>query len=219
MNYIILAIETSLDCCSITIHKKKYIYSISKICKKKHTEIILPMIKKALSYTETKFNELNFIALAKGPGNFTSLRISTSIAQSLSISLQIPIIGISTLKIMAEKVWRKYKKKQILVAINAKKGYLYWAEYIRVSSIWKGRKTEILIDEESVEKKIKNIKTIWTTSGDGWKTIKYENPLIKKYNIFFPSSKDLIPLAILAIKNKKTHQPSEISPNYLNNIL
>lgn len=107
----ILSIDTSIDCCSVAIYIKKNIHSISSTSKKKHTTNILPMIQKILLNTGIKLSELNYIAFSKGPGNFTGIRIAASIAYSLSLSLKIPIISVSTLAIMAEKAWRKYKKK------------------------------------------------------------------------------------------------------------
>ncbi|WP_261979349.1 tRNA (adenosine(37)-N6)-threonylcarbamoyltransferase complex dimerization subunit type 1 TsaB [Buchnera aphidicola] len=111
MSNIILSIDSSLGHCSVAIYKKKCIYQLKEKCKKKHTITILPMIQKILFQTETTFKNLNYVAFSKGPGNFTSIRIAASIAHSLGISLNIPIISISTLAIMAEKAQRKYKKK------------------------------------------------------------------------------------------------------------
>lgn len=112
MSNIILSIDSSTDYCSVAIYKKKYIHHLKEKCKNRHTISILPMIQKILLQTQTTFNDLSYIACTKGPGYFTSIRIAAGIAYSLSISLKIPIISVSTLAIMAEKAWRKYKKKK-----------------------------------------------------------------------------------------------------------
>lgn len=78
--------------------------------RKKHTIKILPMIQKILINAKINLKDLNYIAFTKGPGKFTGMRISIGIAQSLSLSLKIPILGISTLSVMAEEAWQKYKK-------------------------------------------------------------------------------------------------------------
>ncbi|QIQ41912.1 MAG: tRNA (adenosine(37)-N6)-threonylcarbamoyltransferase complex dimerization subunit type 1 TsaB [Buchnera aphidicola (Microlophium carnosum)] len=220
MSNIILAIDSSINCCSISIYKNKYIYSLSEQCKKKHTIQILPMIQKILFQTKTKFQELNYIAYAKGPGNFTSIRIAASISQSLSISLNIPIISISTLAIMAEKAWRKYKKKRIIVAINAKQTEVYWARYIRnKQSIWMGEHTEALLKKKLIINQINNLKNKWTVVGDGCQFIELQNYLhINQTQIFLPNAKDIIPFALLKIKNKKLFCSEEKSINYLYNI-
>ncbi|WP_254056352.1 tRNA (adenosine(37)-N6)-threonylcarbamoyltransferase complex dimerization subunit type 1 TsaB [Buchnera aphidicola] len=111
MSNIILSIDSSTDYCSIAIYKHKNIFFLKEKCKNQHTVTILPMLQKILLQMQIKFQDLNYIAFAKGPGYFTSIRIAASVAHSLAISLNIPIISVSTLAIMAEKAWRKYKKK------------------------------------------------------------------------------------------------------------
>ncbi|WP_367682302.1 tRNA (adenosine(37)-N6)-threonylcarbamoyltransferase complex dimerization subunit type 1 TsaB [Buchnera aphidicola] len=111
MSNIILAIDASINYCSIAIYKNKKIYSLLNKSKEKHTIKILPMIKKILILSNTKLKEIEYVTFSKGPGYFTGLRIATGIAQSLSLTLKIPILGISTFSIIAQKVWRKYKKK------------------------------------------------------------------------------------------------------------
>ncbi|WP_284443017.1 tRNA (adenosine(37)-N6)-threonylcarbamoyltransferase complex dimerization subunit type 1 TsaB [Buchnera aphidicola] len=219
MSNIILAIDSSIDCCSVAIYKKKHIYSLSEKCEKKHTKRILPIIQKILFQTQTEFKELDYVCFAKGPGNFTSIRIAASIVQSLSLSLNIPIISISTLAIMAEKAWRKYQKKQIIVAINAKKKEIYWAKYIRnKESIWIGGHTECLMKKKLIINEINNLKNEWILVGNAFKLIEFENiSHINQTKIFFPNAKDIIPFALLKIKNKKLLFSKENSINYLYN--
>ncbi|AAM67869.1 tRNA (adenosine(37)-N6)-threonylcarbamoyltransferase complex dimerization subunit type 1 TsaB [Buchnera aphidicola] len=195
MSDIILAIDTSIDHCSVAVYKKKVIYSLSENCKKEHTIKILPMIKKVLMNAKITLKDLNYVAFSKGPGKFTGIRISIGIAQSLSLSLKIPIFGISTLSILAQKAWRKYKKKQILVAVNAKIGQVYWGEYLRNNTLlWTGEKTESLIKINKIEDKMKKLKKKWILVGDGWKKIKRENSLkFEQKKILYPNAKDIIP--------------------------
>ncbi|QCI15998.1 tRNA (adenosine(37)-N6)-threonylcarbamoyltransferase complex dimerization subunit type 1 TsaB [Buchnera aphidicola] len=219
MSKIILAIDSSIDCCSVALYKNKKIFSISEICKKKHTIQILPMIQKILNQNQITCKELNYISFSKGPGNFTGIRIAASVAHSLSISLKIPIIAISTLAIMAEKAWRKYKKKYIIVAINAKKTEVYWAKYIRTSqSTWIGEDTESLININLIKNQINNLKKNWTFIGNGWENIKNQNILdINKFKFFFPNAKDIIPFVLLKIKTLQISCLKNSQINYLYN--
>ncbi|ACL30685.1 tRNA (adenosine(37)-N6)-threonylcarbamoyltransferase complex dimerization subunit type 1 TsaB [Buchnera aphidicola] len=219
MSNIILSIESSLDCCSVAIYKNEYIHSLSEKCKKKHTTHILPMIKEILSQTKTEFKELNYVSFSKGPGNFTSIRIAASIAQSLSISLKIPIISVSTLAIMAEKTFRKYKQKDVIVAMHAKKKQVYWAKYTRnKNSIWIGEYTESLLEKKIIQEKIENLKKRWTLVSDQSELIEFQNILnVKKIYVFLPNAKDIIPFVLLKIKNKNKSFSIENNINYLYN--
>ncbi|CAL4322511.1 tRNA (adenosine(37)-N6)-threonylcarbamoyltransferase complex dimerization subunit type 1 TsaB [Buchnera aphidicola] len=221
MSNIILAIDTSLNSCSVAIYKNNHIHSLIESCNKTHTKKILPMINQILLYTNTKLSQIHAIALSIGPGNFTSIRIGISIAQSLSLSFNIPLISVSTLIIFAEKAWRKYKKNKILVAINANQKQVYWARYVRNEKyMWIGNKTESCINISSVQKRIQSLTNPWTLVGNACSKIGYINSsLIQNINILFPNAKDIIPLALLSIKENKILKSIQIKPNYLNNIL
>ncbi|WP_261979773.1 tRNA (adenosine(37)-N6)-threonylcarbamoyltransferase complex dimerization subunit type 1 TsaB [Buchnera aphidicola] len=112
MSNIILAIDTSSNYCSAAIYIKKKIYTLCDNCNKKHTIKILPMIQKLLLTANITLKEINYIAFSKGPGFFSGIRIGMIISQSFALSLKIPILGVSTLSIIAEKAWRKYQKKK-----------------------------------------------------------------------------------------------------------
>jgi len=220
MSNIILAVDSSMDCCSVALYKKKYIHSLSEKCKKKHTIKILPMIREILFQTKTKFKELSYIAFTKGPGNFTGLRITESIAQSLSLSLNIPMVSVSTLAILAEKAWRKYRKNKILILINAKKTQVYWAEYKRNNkSIWIGEHTESLLEKKLIKNKINNFTKQWIViSDDKCQSVENKKFLhINKNKPFLPNAKDIIPFALLKIKEKKFFCFEKNSINYLYN--
>lgn len=178
------------------------------------------MIHKILLLNNIKIHELNCIAFSKGPGNFTGIRIATGIAQSLSLSLKIPILGISTLAIMAEQAWRKYCQKKFLVSIYANTNKVYWGEYIKDHKfLWLGEKTERLLDVYEMKKKIKNFNDDFLLITNGWEKINDTDLLhVKKIHMIFPNAKDIIPFALFHIKNQKFLHATEVTPNYLNNI-
>ncbi|QIQ41349.1 MAG: tRNA (adenosine(37)-N6)-threonylcarbamoyltransferase complex dimerization subunit type 1 TsaB [Buchnera aphidicola (Aphis urticata)] len=219
MSNTILAIDTSMNYCSVAIYKKK-IYSLSDYCNKEHTIKILPMIKKILLLSKMTFKDLNYITFSKGPGNFTGIRIAIGIAQSLSLSLNIPILGISTLAIMAEQAWRKYHQKKILVAIRAGAEKIYFAQYIKdKKSLWIGGDTESLINFYEIETKIKNLNTDWFFIGNGLEKFNYQNYLnFKTIKNISPHAKDIIPFSLFNIQHKKFLYTTEVELNYLNYI-
>ena len=220
MSNIILAIDTSINCCSVAIYKKKLIYSLAENCKKEHTLKILPMIKKILKIAKITLKDLNYIGFGNGPGTFTGIRIAIGIAQSLSLSLKIPIFAISTLSILAEKAWRKHKEKNILVAVNAKIGQIYWAKYTRSNvKLWTGKNTEELIKINEIERKIKYFKEKWTLVGEGWNKITLNSTFkFKKTEILHPNAIDIIPFCLSKIKNQEFLKFTKIKNNYLDNL-
>ncbi|MCW5196619.1 tRNA (adenosine(37)-N6)-threonylcarbamoyltransferase complex dimerization subunit type 1 TsaB [Buchnera aphidicola (Pemphigus obesinymphae)] len=214
----ILAIDTSMDGCSVSLLKNNFIVNKFKLCKKKHTETILPMIAKILNTCCIKINELNAIACSKGPGNFTGIRLAICIAQAMALQKKIPLIGVSTFASMAEQAWRKYATKKVLIAFDAKKNGIYWAKYIRNNNgTWMGENTEICLKMEHVNTKINKLSGSWTTVGNGWEKINFKNT--KKINlistkIIFSHAKDIITFVNLLLKKNNILIFKNIVPIY-----
>ncbi|CAL4321520.1 tRNA (adenosine(37)-N6)-threonylcarbamoyltransferase complex dimerization subunit type 1 TsaB [Buchnera aphidicola] len=216
----ILSIDTSLNYCSISILKNEKIDSEFKICKKNHEKYVLSCLKLLLIRNNIKMNHIKMISFSNGPGNFTGIRIASSIALGLSIPYNIPVIGISTLIVLAEQAWRKERLKKVIICIKSGKKNIYWGQYIKnPKNIWVGKKTEVLLNIDEAYKKISSLKNQWNIIGDGniyFKSI--QNTFLKFYNIIEPHSQDLIPLTISKIRKKKINFFSikHIKLNYLN---
>jgi tRNA threonylcarbamoyladenosine biosynthesis protein TsaB len=68
---------------------------------KHHTEWLVPAIDEAFKHTETRMSDLTAVAVARGPGSFNGLRVAMSVAKGLVAALNLPLLGISTLDIIA----------------------------------------------------------------------------------------------------------------------
>jgi len=90
-----------------------------------HSEKTLPMIDWLLKEIGIKGNEIDGIAVSKGPGSFTSLRVGVSTAKGLAYSLGIPVIGVSSLEILAQNLL--HTRYPICTIIDARKRELYAA--------------------------------------------------------------------------------------------
>ena len=71
---------------------------------KSHSSLLHVMIDGLLEYAEVERNELEGIAISMGPGSYTGLRIGASAAKGLCYALDIPLVGVDTLKAMAHGV-------------------------------------------------------------------------------------------------------------------
>ena len=104
----ILCIETSLDYCSVSmIEDGKVIGSESINIKKSHSEFILILIKNLLKGVKISLNQLSAIAVNKGPGSYTGLRIGVSTAKGLCFSLDLPLLSVNSLDLMIYDVKKK----------------------------------------------------------------------------------------------------------------
>lgn len=101
--YSILAFDTSMAHCSIGVFNKDTGRTLSKSepMERGHAEVLVPSIQAALAEAGLEFSALDAIAVPLGPGAFTGLRIGLSTAQSLGLSLDIPVVGIPSFDALA----------------------------------------------------------------------------------------------------------------------
>ena len=64
--------------------------------KKTHSQTLLPMLDTIAAMIELDLDSIDAIAVAKGPGSFTGLRIGSATAKGLGLALNKPLIGIPT---------------------------------------------------------------------------------------------------------------------------
>ena len=125
MSYI-LNIETSSKNCSVSLLKEDKIINLieQEDNSYRHSELLTSFIDQILSKEKIKPENLSAVAIAKGPGSFTGLRIGFSVAKGICFPYKTPIIGINSLEILA----RSYKPKKdeyILSLINDKNDSFY----------------------------------------------------------------------------------------------
>ena len=97
----ILGIETSTNICSVAVLNEDRTEKIESEIPNSHSEVLGVFIKKILSNINLKIDQLDAIAVSKGPGSYTGLRIGVSTAKGLCYGAGIPLIGINTLEGMS----------------------------------------------------------------------------------------------------------------------
>lgn len=94
-----------------------------------HGESILPLVEQALAVAGWNRRELDRIAVGIGPGSFTGLRVGIALAQGLSEGLEIPLVGVPSLRIMARAVPDELHGCRC-VLVDARKGEAFLAAYL-----------------------------------------------------------------------------------------
>lgn len=95
--------------------------------KKTHSRMILPMIDKLLSDTETDISQIDLFAVSSGPGSFTGLRIGVATMKGFAYALKKPLIAVNTLEVLAEAL--PYADAVVVPVIDARNKNVYAAAY------------------------------------------------------------------------------------------
>ena len=103
---LILSIETSTTNCSVALGKDGVLVSLKEDYNDQysHAERLHVFIMEILEENKKKLSELDAIAISKGPGSYTGLRIGVSTTKGLCFSLDKPLISIGTLNSLAHQI-------------------------------------------------------------------------------------------------------------------
>lgn len=98
----ILAFDTSNKPLSVAVVVDGKVLAHTESTEKKtHSISILPDIKEVLEKSNLTVNDIDLIAVAKGPGSYTGVRIAVTVAKTLADTLSKQLVGVSSLKLLA----------------------------------------------------------------------------------------------------------------------
>ncbi len=98
----LLAIDTSTSTISIAVHDGVTVLGEKTwLSRNRHTTILAGAVKTLLEELTLDKNKLSAIAVAAGPGSFTSLRVGMAFAKGLALGLEVPMISVPTLNVLA----------------------------------------------------------------------------------------------------------------------
>jgi tRNA threonylcarbamoyladenosine biosynthesis protein TsaB len=99
---LVVAIDTSLDACSVALARGDEILATrSETMQRGQAERLAPMVGEAVAAAGVVFAEIDRIAVTTGPGSFTGVRVGLSFARALALALNKPCIGVNTLEALA----------------------------------------------------------------------------------------------------------------------
>lgn len=149
----IIAIETSGKYCSVAlIHEGLAEYNREDDTEMNHARAIGPFVESCVREARRREWRIDAVAVSMGPGSYTGLRIGLSMAKGLCFSLGVPLIGVSTLKLLAVKAMFRnidWQGDEILVPmIDARRMEVYTAAYdFRLNALLKPQ--PLILQEDS----------------------------------------------------------------------
>lgn len=96
---------------------------------RKQAQHILILIDDLLSEAQIQRDELDGIAYFRGPGSFTGIRIGAAVVEAISFALNLPVLGLSSLHMLAYQAYRQGLSERITAVINAHMQEVYCASY------------------------------------------------------------------------------------------
>jgi len=215
---LILNIETATTNCSVSVakngktlaHKDDYSQGFS------HAEKLHLYIDEVLKQSNTSANSLDAIAVSKGPGSYTGLRIGVSAAKGLCFALDKPLISVPTLDALARQV--NAVDGYVVPMLDARRMEVYSAVFN--ASFIQIRKTQAqILDETSFNEYLMETKVHFIGTG-----VEKTKGLIDHENAVFiedklPSSTDMSNLSYVKYKEGSYEDVAYFDPYYLKDFI
>ncbi len=107
---LILCIETGTDICSVGIAKDGELLSLRESDEgRDHARKVAVFVDELLRETGISPDELDAVAVGKGPGSYTGLRIGVAFAKGLCYGLRIPLVAVGSLDALTEVAREDYE--------------------------------------------------------------------------------------------------------------
>ena len=213
---VILNLETSSTNCSVCLAKDGVILAMKELNSENysHAEKLHVFIEEVMNEAALKMQDLEAIAVSKGPGSYTGLRIGVSAAKGLCYALDVPLVSVSTLKSMASQLKSVDEDALIIPVLDARRMEVYSAVFDNYLNQVRETKSEI-IDEQSFEEYIGSTSVHFL--GSGAEKIK---GIFNSDNLTFhldvvPSAKEMALISFDKFKNKDFEDVAYFEPYYL----
>ncbi len=213
----LLAFETATEACSVALYLDGEIISRHEVAPRLHAEYALPWAEALLAEAGVKRSQLDAIALSRGPGAFTGVRLAIAIAQGIALALDKPVVAVSTLQVMAVQS----PGSRILAAIDARMGEVYVGAFERTGEDLVAVSTEIVCAPQAVA--LPDAAGGWHGVGTGFSAVDgllqpHLGAQLKSVDAgVLPHAANVARLAVAAYARGEALAPERVEPAYLRN--
>lgn len=215
----ILGIETATVQAGCAIGAHEGVLSLVQSGRgRRHAENLAPAIEFACGQAQVELAELGAVAVDVGPGLFTGLRVGVATGKAIAYSLGIPMIGVSSLDLLAFPV--RFSPRLIAAVIDARRGELYYAFYRHVPGGVQRLGDFMLGSAEELASEVLAVGDEVLMVGDG--AIRYREHFedvakieIGDLGLAHPSAGALVQLAHAKALREEFERPDGIAPLYL----
>ncbi|HWG11555.1 MAG TPA: tRNA (adenosine(37)-N6)-threonylcarbamoyltransferase complex dimerization subunit type 1 TsaB [Rhodanobacteraceae bacterium] len=213
----LLSIETATEACSVALLHGDALIDRSEIAPRRHAELVLPMADALLAEAGIPRSAIDGIAVGRGPGAFTGVRLAISVAQGLAFALDVPVVTVSSLAALAMQAPRD--AEATLALIDARMGEVYAGAFR-----FDARGLAQPLDGERVTR-AENLAlpqaTDWNVIGSGWDAyrdavaMRLPAPPRWAEGARFPQARDVARLALPKFEAGDVLPPERALPVYL----
>ena len=129
---IVLALDTAGVDCAVALYDSDgdlVLAEVTETIGKGHAERLMAVLDQVLDTAKLTLDRVERIAVTVGPGSFTGIRVGVAAARGFALSLGVPVVGVSTLEVMAAASFRQAPGRAIVAAMDAKRNEVYFQPF------------------------------------------------------------------------------------------
>lgn len=212
----LLAFETATEACSVALWIDGEVRERFELAPRRHAELALPWAEALLAEAGVARRQLDVIAVGRGPGAFTGVRLAIALAQGIALALDRPVVAVSTLAALAQAS----AAPRVLAAIDARMGEVYTATFERVDGELRAAGPESVAAPDAVA----------LPDGSGWAGVgtgfgaadgalsaRLRDRLVAVDAAALPHAADVARLAVQAHARGEAVSADRLEPAYLRN--
>ena len=215
----ILNLETATTNCSVCVARGGVVLAIKEhnTPNYSHAEQLHVFISEVLKEADIEMGGLDAVAVSKGPGSYTGLRIGVSAAKGLCYALDIPLISIPTLESMAHQV-KDRDTDVIIPVLDARRMEVYSAVFDRLGHQIRETRAEIVNEASFVEyQDIDKVLLVGSGAEKCEELLSVEN--FNYDNNIIPSAAQMAHLSELKFNNDNFEDVAYFEPYYLKDFM
>lgn len=214
MNLLGIDTSTKILCLGIYADGKFYEYNLE--VGRRLSDLLVPTIQKAAAAAGIKIADIDYFACGVGPGSFTGMRIGLAAIKGLSLAGNKPVVGISSLDILAKNA--PVTDRLIVSAVDARRELVYCGSYKYARGLLRRQSEYSLLNLEEFLKKFPAKPVILGDAlalyGDKIST-RIKGAVVLDKDYWNLKAHNLIELALVKIKARQFASALKIRPIYL----
>ncbi len=133
--------------------------------RQRHAEVLMPAVDELCRWAGWSAHDLSGVAVDRGPGLFTGLRVGLATARAIASARGIPVAGVNSLEVLAHP----YRRRTGLVApvVDARRGEVFWALYETDGVSARERRPPAVIEPEKLAAELARLERPALVVGDG----------------------------------------------------
>ncbi|MES2683181.1 MAG: tRNA (adenosine(37)-N6)-threonylcarbamoyltransferase complex dimerization subunit type 1 TsaB [Pseudomonadota bacterium] len=218
----LLALDTATEACSAAVWVDGVIHAHFEIAGRDHTKRLLPVVAEVLSKAGLRYSQLDGLVCGVGPGSFAGVRIGVAFAKGVALAHELPVVGVSSLALLAQRALSAASAGRVLVAIDARMGEVYCQPFERDALGLAQAVGEAVVAAPGLVP-IPAPRGPWLAAGTGWGA--YEAALRERLGVeisavdgaALPEAADAFALAVPVFERAQAQAADALQPIYLRN--